>query len=303
MVAESKGLGETRELEMRAKGLANRSIANGQKGVVSDGGRISDAYPASSDGLGHSSSISGPFVLEYDAKLHRLGRSEPSRYRAQLRVESRDDIKFDEVEKSSDDVDMTLSARFISAGNNYFAKAISDVVVHKKDKELLKLLEGLNPQITGIASRADMAFVDTGLDRMIPLNMFGSGIVRATNLLSLSILAESKILLIDEVENGLHYEGVVPLLRSLIGLSVAKNIQIFATTQRLAILQGIAHILNEKAFEEARPLVKCYSLVKDKSGMVRSYEYDHASLNTAFLRALKLDEREGLSSCCRRDFG
>ena len=47
---------------------------------------------------------------------------------------------------------------------------------------------------------------------MIPLNMFGSGMIRAATILSTCILGNDRIILIDELENGLHFSAVPPLI-------------------------------------------------------------------------------------------
>ena len=72
---------------------------------------------------------------------------------------------------------------------------------------------------------------------MVPLNVFGSGMVRAASILSHCVLGNERVLLVDELENGLHHAAVRSLLQALLVLSRDRDMQVFATTHSLAVLE------------------------------------------------------------------
>ena len=120
-----------------------------------------------------------------------------------------------------------------------------------------------------------MAYLDVGLAQMMPLNMFGSGMVRTAMILSECMLRDSKILLIDELEQGLHYQAISFLLEALLRLAKEQGIQVFATTHSIEVIKGLQQVLGQEEFTEYRDTTKCITLQRDKDGFVRSYRYDY----------------------------
>jgi AAA15 family ATPase/GTPase len=69
--------------------------------------------------------------------------------------------------------------------------------------------------------------------------------------LTLPALVQSKsLLLIDEIEDGLHYSVVDPLIRSLISLCIENDIQMFCTTHSDEILERFASITAEQKISD-----------------------------------------------------
>lgn len=166
-------------------------------------------------------------------------------------------------------------AWFQGPGISCDAEVIGHVLVNKRKSDLLNVLRKIDPAILDISVGGDTVYLDIGLNKMIPLNMFGSGLVRSAGIISHCIAANSKILLIDEIENGLHYESIGPVLESLLMLSEEQGLQIFATTHSIGILEKFRDVLNGEKYDGFRDLAACYTLVKDKIGTVRSYRYNY----------------------------
>ena len=109
----------------------------------------------------------------------------------------------------------------------------------------------------------------------MPLNVFGSGMMRATMLLSECVLKDERIILIDEIENGLHYRALTPLLEVLLRLAEERRVQVFATTHSIDVLHGLQELLKQKYFSRYRATTVCFTLQRDKDGLVRSYRYEY----------------------------
>ncbi len=79
-----------------------------------------------------------------------------------------------------------------------------------------------------------------GLSQRIPLGSLGEG---ATRLLALSlclIKARAGILLVDEIETGLHYSVMGDLWHLIVEAAMQSNVQVFATTHSFDCLRGLA---------------------------------------------------------------
>ena len=73
-------------------------------------------------------------------------------------------------------------------------------------------------------------YLDIGQDALVPLTVSGEGMVRMFSIILELISSRNGVLLIDEIDNGLHYT-VMPKFWKLLGALVEKHdVQIFATT-------------------------------------------------------------------------
>ena len=54
--------------------------------------------------------------------------------------------------------------------------------------------------------------------------------------------AENSVFFIDEIENGIHYQNQREFWRSLFELAIELDVQIFATTHSLEMMQAFADV-------------------------------------------------------------
>ena len=226
---------------------------------------LSDLSPSSASASRH--------YLLYDGTVQKAAQQEPLSFSGKL-IERDDNL---EMTKMPDTLANDLiAASFIGTQFQYNSSIIGDIIVEKKKDELLRYLRIINPRVEEIAVSGDKAYLDVGLNKMMPLNMFGSGMIRAATILSLSILRAEEVLLIDELENGLHYQAIPPLLKTLLEFSSDQHLQIFVTTHSLEILKALKNVLNLSEFSGYRQTTNCYVLQRDKEGLVRSYKYEYS---------------------------
>lgn len=266
-------------LEAHCRDSKKRTLAisapyeNFQMETSSNGDAVkiqSDRQPSTQSS---SSILFGRRDLYYEAKIKGPERRGPISFNGKLTARANNIELTNMPDAFADEV---IAARYIGAGSQYDSDIIGEVTVDKKTDDLLKYLRIINPRVEGIARNKDKVYLDIGLKRMMPLNMFGSGMVRAAIMLSQSILRADQVLLIDEIENGLHYQAVPPLLKALLKFSREQQLQIFATTHSREILEALKDVLNLPEFSDYRQTTKCYALQRDKNGLVRSYKYDYS---------------------------
>ena len=214
----------------------------------------------------------GRRVLRYDATVQPR-QGDPSVFSAILRMDG-DQFQVNNLGNSGDQE--TILVRYISPRCGYDTSAIGNLIVRKQLAELVRYLTVLNPRIKDAAASGDVAYLDIGLDRMVPLNVFGSGMVRTASILSHCLLGNERILLIDELENGLHHAAMRPLLRALLVLSRDRDLQVIATTHRLTVLEGLVDVLGNDRFAEHRRTTNCFTLQRDHRGRVQPYRYEYS---------------------------
>ena len=222
---------------------------------------------------GQSSSLSSGRrrLLRYDVTL-QPSDGEAASFSAMLRLQG-DGIQVQHRAEPVDDV--SISARYMTPRVGYDGAVIGDLIVRKEAARLVKFLKVLNPRIRDLGASGDLVYLDTGLDRMIPLNVFGSGMVRAASILSHCMLGNERLLFLDELENGLHHAAVRPLLEALLALSRDQGMQVFVSTHSVTVLQTLLDVLGTDAFASHRSTTHCYTLKRDRHGHVRPYRYEH----------------------------
>ena len=80
------------------------------------------------------------------------------------------------------------------------------------------------------APPAPMVYADVGLSRPVPIGFLGDGVGRLFSMALAFHQARDGMILIDEVENGLHHSALKDVWKDLNLLSQEFNVQVFATT-------------------------------------------------------------------------
>ena len=257
----------------------------GQSAAANANGKAIEHGKAGGAGSQSSSALFGPRALKYDATVRQAPHDDSILFTATL-VDRGE--KWEVIREPGSAPDTTIPAGFHSARLGYDADTIGDVIVGKKTAALLSYLRVVNPQVEEVAVRGTAAYLDIGSPRMIPLNMFGSGMVRAAAILAAAIARDQRILLIDEIEYGLHYSAIPPLLRALLSLSAERGMQVFITTHSLDTLRGLQKVLSEAPFSKHQPTTCCYALERDVHGSVRPYRYDYDQFEHCVISGLEI---------------
>jgi AAA15 family ATPase/GTPase len=104
----------------------------------------------------------------------------------------------------------------------------------KQERKVLEAIKIIEPRAERIEvlSEGDepSVYVDLGLDSLVPLSACGEGFVRLFSIVVEVTASRHGILLIDEIDNGLHYT-VMPQFWTLLGEMCERHeVQIAATT-------------------------------------------------------------------------
>jgi len=203
------------------------------------------------------------FREETDQSLMRMSREEVKNPLVQVRrkknerhEQSRVSIADPDTSDLSSAQDFNFSGKFVSSGGIYRGDAtkLYDEVVRQNQKDrLIDLLqivepdakdvnwieepqlsftlsaERIRPELLGYQGRIPV-ISKPGTGRSLPLEMFGEGTKRAVWLGCALVTSKGGILLIDEIENGLHHSVQPDLWRMIFETAQDLDVQVFATT-------------------------------------------------------------------------
>ena len=104
------------------------------------------------------------------------------------------------------------------------------------------------------------------------LNEFGDGLGKFVYLIMLLLSEKDSIILIDEIENGIHYTNLDKLWEIILTISEQQKVQIFATTHSKECIESYARVAKKLEDKE----ITFIELGKDDDNKITSivYEYD-----------------------------
>ena len=133
-----------------------------------------------------------------------------------------------------------------------------ELALTKKADLVMKALYFVRPDIEGLISRGSighnyrsmriggydrrMVTKLKGVDAQVPLRSMGDGIVHLLGLAVALINAKDGFLLIDEVENGIHYSLFPELWEFVFRTAEKNNVQVIATTHSWDCVAGFAKV-------------------------------------------------------------
>ncbi|MBP3297024.1 MAG: AAA family ATPase [Lachnospiraceae bacterium] len=132
-------------------------------------------------------------------------------------------------------------------------KALDDVFKTNQRDILIRVLQFFDAKATNFEvvgeDRQILVFRNgESEEEALFLNDYGNGMYKAFYIACAAILAENGVLLIDELEAGIHHKALEKIVRFLEDISIEKNIQIFVTTHSLELLDVARRHHEEDSF-------------------------------------------------------
>ena len=161
---------------------------------------------------------------------HKKGE-ESTIYR--MTIDNNKNIHFDPFPPSPPFVTFFYGSRVIIDPQQQ-AELYGSLQISGKEDDVLKVLKIIEPRLKRIVSIAtagiSMLYGDVGLANLIPLYLMGDGMLHLANFVLQIANAQNGIVLIDEIENGLHYSVMTNVWKAIASAAKEYNVQIFATT-------------------------------------------------------------------------
>lgn len=125
-----------------------------------------------------------------------------------------------------------------------------------------------------------------GINEMLPLGMSGDGLRRFLNIVASSANPMTNIILIDEIDNGLHYSAYKKLWEAIFALATTTNKQIFVTTHSKETLYKLNEMLEDNPDYQKELML--YTIEKTLKKGIQAYKLAYDGLYEAFSNDIEL---------------
>ena len=160
------------------------------------------------------------------------------------------------------------------------AATLSELFKRKQKDIVLKRLTHFDDHITDVDILQDDIYVDfENMAEKLPLRMTGDGMRRYLNIVAASANPMNNIILIDEIDNGLHYSAYKKLWEAIFALATETNKQVFVTTHSKETLYRLNEMLEEHS--EYQDALRLYTIEKTKLEGHQAYKMTYSGLNEA----------------------
>ncbi len=176
-----------------------------------------------------------------------------------------------------------LPSRWTSASN--LEKRLENILVAKQQRQLVEVLSRIDPSIKDFQLINKIIYVDLGLPRLIPINLMGDGIRRLISILLSMYDAQDGIVLIDEIDNGLHFSAQKTLWRAIIEASKKYSVQIFLTTHNPEVLKYLTELVTDEV-PDFKNQVQSITIRKTGQEIV-AYKYDFDKLGFSIQQGIE----------------
>ena len=173
----------------------------------------------------------------------------------------------------------------LSAGNP--ANDLVELAKRKRKDIVTEQLKHFDSRITTLEILNNVAYVGLeGIDQLLTVNMQGDGLRRYLNIVAASANPMNNILLIDEIDNGLHYSAYKKLWEAILALATATNKQVFVTTHSKETLYYLNEMLEENPNYQKE--LRLYTIEKTLKKGIQAYKLTYDGLHEACSNDIEL---------------
>ncbi len=169
-----------------------------------------------------------------------------------------------------------IHVRSLSFTTEELANLFEDIAGTDEEDEVNRLVKWIIPDAERIFTKGArgerMIFVKRrGVSGAEPLRQFGDGAVKLTGLALALVNSKDGCCLLDEIENGIHYELFDQIWEKLSLLSQALNVQVFATTHSKDCIEAFERSYQHPHFDA------CFHRLEREGGLIVPIRLDNDS--------------------------
>ncbi|MBN2830266.1 MAG: ATP-binding protein, partial [Candidatus Cloacimonetes bacterium] len=131
------------------------------------------------------------------------------------------------------------------------ATRLTKIKLKKQENRIIDILRNIEPDLLKIEIlENNVIYADTGKKSLIPFHLMGDGINRLLSIVLAIFENENGFVMIDEIENGLYFEALEVLWKTIIQIAKEYNIQIFATTHSWENVKTFASVVDQSNYSD-----------------------------------------------------
>ncbi len=175
----------------------------------------------------------------------------------------------------------TLNIKFLTPVilHSIIPALFNQVLIKKQDEKILKILKTVEPRLVNLFLGAEnILYCDLGFTKLLPFSAAGEGL---NNLLAiiLAIYENSNgVVLIDEIENGLHYSSQEILWEAVFEAAMAFDVQVFATTHSYENIKAFSAAYEKLDHKDDQ--LRLFRIEKEKD-KIRLIDFNNEILKTS----------------------
>ncbi len=130
---------------------------------------------------------------------------------------------------------------FLRVSSRDLTREFDKARLNERDDEVLKAFQTIDSSIVEVQSFSiaePTLYLKKEGESRLPLSLFGDAINRIADIILRLVNNENSILLIDEIENGIHHSNQFYFWDFIFKLANKLNVQVFATTHSLEMTQA-----------------------------------------------------------------
>ncbi len=196
------------------------------------------------------------------------------------------------IKKLTDSIEYQESAKFVvnSMKDLESMQVIwDDIYLTTKEDKVVKAVQIIENKIERIGFYnhqlySIVKFKIRGYDHPIALSSMGEGMYQILKLAMSLVTAENGVLLVDEIETGLHYKAQIDMWSLILETAKELNVQVFATTHSWDCIAAFQEALSQV---EDKSVGKLFRL-DSKYGKLRAVEYNAEDLGVAVRESIEV---------------
>ena len=168
------------------------------------------------------------------------------------------------------------------------ARTFADVVKNKREAEVAEALRVFEPRLRDIQLVGDDLLVDMGFQQRLLLNVMGDGIRKVLSIILAIYECAGGILIVDELDNGLHFSVMEDLWAVIFSTASRQNVQLFASTHNIDLLKGLVAWLDTDGAACYREKVSAYKLIRTETDEIATLRYGYGQLSYSNAQELEV---------------
>lgn len=262
------GLQHSLQISIRERTITHTSVGNGHPGK----GNGKELFSSEIYNLESTDNNEPELLLSY------TGPQQEENIDAYAFVES-GEITFVRPPGINQPTGIFLAARGRTAPET-LAERFGKLAIKKEEGKVVEGLKVIEPRLKSLTVQQQggvpIIFGDIGGSRLMPMPLLGEGIGRLLGIILAIPAAQDGILLVDEIENGLHYSVMEKVWMVIGQLTDEYNVQLFATTQSEENIHA-AH----RAFSDGEPNTFLLHRLDRINDEIQVVTYDEGVLDAA----------------------
>lgn len=181
----------------------------------------------------------------------------------------------------------TLYAEYIPSNHmqTNIVEKLAEIIKNKQENEIIEALKIIEPRIIDLQLVGSRIMVDVGLPTRLPINVLGDGVRKVLAVILSIYKCRNGILIIDELDNGLHFSVMPQLWEVILYMCQKHHTQIFASTHSLDLVKSLVKAIGKSKQPQ---LIASYKLIRKNDDELVALRYSAEELAYAIKQEMEV---------------